>query len=49
MPVNDLRDWIDRMDGIGQLRRVNGANCSACATAMYFRPYRDLEKGLRKP
>ena len=27
MPVNDLRDWIDRIDGLGQLRRVNGAGC----------------------
>jgi len=27
MSVRDLRDWIDRIDGLGQLRRVNGANC----------------------
>ena len=27
MPVNDLRDWIDCIDGLGQLRRVDGADC----------------------
>ena len=27
MPVNDLRDWIDRIDALGQVRRVNGADC----------------------
>ena len=27
MPVNDLRDWIARIDALGQVRRVNGAEC----------------------
>ena len=27
MPVNDLRDWIARIDALGQVRRVNGADC----------------------
>ena len=27
MPVSDLRDWIDRIDAQGQLRRVDGADC----------------------
>lgn len=27
MPIEDLRDWIDRIDAIGELRHVTGANC----------------------
>jgi 3-polyprenyl-4-hydroxybenzoate decarboxylase len=26
MPVKDLREWIDRIDAIGELTRVDGAN-----------------------
>ncbi|MEE9612040.1 MAG: UbiD family decarboxylase [Desulfatiglandales bacterium] len=44
--ANDLRDWLDKVDGAGELKRIEGAHWDleiGCITAMSW------EKGLNSP